>query len=41
MRFKPLWMALAIAIMGSAAVAQDARRPSHCLAIAEATPGAA
>lgn len=41
MRFKPLWMALAIAIMGSAAVAQDARRPSHCLAIAETTPGAA
>lgn len=41
MRFKPLWMALAIAIMGSAVFAQDARRPSHCLAIAEATPGAA
>ncbi|MCI5112414.1 MAG: MBL fold metallo-hydrolase [Marivita sp.] len=41
MRFKPLWMALAIAIMGSAAFAQESRRPSHCLAIADATPGAA
>lgn len=41
MCFKPLWMAIAIAIMGSAAFAQDARRPSHCLAIADATPGAA
>jgi L-ascorbate metabolism protein UlaG (beta-lactamase superfamily) len=41
MRFKPLWMALAIAIMGSAALAQESRRPSHCLAIADATPGAA
>jgi L-ascorbate metabolism protein UlaG (beta-lactamase superfamily) len=39
MRFKPLWMALVIAIMGSAAVAQDSRRPSHCLAIADAAPG--
>ncbi|WP_300587322.1 MBL fold metallo-hydrolase [Marivita sp.] len=34
-------MAIAITIMGSAAFAQDARRPSHCLAIADATPGAA
>ncbi len=41
MRFKPLWMTLAIAIMGSSAIAQEARRPSHCLAIADATPGAA
>ncbi|OSQ51648.1 MBL fold metallo-hydrolase [Marivita geojedonensis] len=41
MRFKSLWMALAIAIMGNAAVAQESRRPSHCLAIADATPGAA
>ena len=41
MCFKPLWMAIAISIMGSAAFAQDARRPSHCLAIADATPGAA
>lgn len=41
MRFKPLWMALAIAIMGSAAFAQESRRPSHCLAIADTTPGAA
>ncbi len=41
MCFKPLWMAIAITIMGSAAFAQDARRPSHCLAIADATPGAA
>lgn len=41
MRFKPLWMALAIAITASAAFAQDARRPSHCLAIADATPGMA
>lgn len=41
MCFKPLWMAIAITIMGNAAFAQDARRPSHCLAIADATPGAA
>lgn len=41
MCFKPLWMAIAITIMGSASFAQDARRPSHCLAIADATPGAA
>lgn len=41
MRFKSLWMALAIAITGSAAFAQDTRRPSHCLAIADATPGMA
>lgn len=41
MRFKPLWMALAIAITGSAAFAQDSRRSSHCLAIADATPGIA
>lgn len=41
MCFKPLWMAIAITIMGSAAFAQDVRRPSHCLAIADATPGAA
>ena len=41
MCFKPLLMAIAITIMGSAAFAQDARRPSHCLAIADATPGAA
>lgn len=41
MCFKPLWMAIAISIMGSAAFAQDARRPSHCLAIADATPRAA
>lgn len=41
MCFKPLWMAIAITIMGSAAFAQEARRPSHCLAIADATPGAA
>jgi L-ascorbate metabolism protein UlaG (beta-lactamase superfamily) len=34
-------MALAIMVMGSAAMAQDTRRPSHCLAIAESTPGAA
>jgi len=39
MRFKPLWMALAIAIMGNAAFAQESRRPSHCLAIADAAPG--
>ena len=39
MRFKRLWVALAIAITGSAAFAQDTRRPSHCLAIADATPG--
>lgn len=41
MRFISLWMALAIMVMGSAAMAQDTRRPSHCLAIAESTPGAA
>ena len=41
MRFKPLWMALAIAITGNAAFAQDSRRSSHCLAIADATPGIA
>jgi L-ascorbate metabolism protein UlaG (beta-lactamase superfamily) len=41
MRFKSLWMALAVAITGSAAFAQDTRRPSHCLAIADATPGMA
>lgn len=41
MGFKSLWMALAIAITGSAAFAQDTRRPSHCLAIADATPGMA
>lgn len=41
MRFKSLWMALAIIVMGSAAFAQETRRPSHCLAIADATPGAA
>lgn len=41
MRFKSLWMALAIAITGSAAFAQDTRRPSHCLAIADAAPGMA
>ncbi|WP_439522356.1 MBL fold metallo-hydrolase [Marivita sp.] len=41
MRFISLWMALAIMIMGYAAMAQDTRRPSHCLAIAESTPGAA
>ena len=41
MRFKRLWVALAIAITGSAAFAQDTRRPSHCLAIADATPGMA
>ena len=41
MRFKSLLMAFAIAIMGSAASAQEQRRPSHCLAIADATPGAA
>ena len=39
MRFKSLWMALAIAITGSAGLAQDTRRPSHCLAIADAAPG--
>lgn len=41
MRFKPFWIALAIAITGSAAFAQDSRRSSHCLAIADATPGIA
>ncbi len=41
MLFKPLWMALAIAITGSGAFAQDSRRSSHCLAIADATPGIA
>lgn len=41
MRFKSLWMALAIIVLGSAAFAQETRRPSHCLAIADATPGAA
>ena len=41
MRLKTLWMALAVMIMGTAAWAQETRRPSHCLAIADATPGAA
>ncbi|MCR9108513.1 MBL fold metallo-hydrolase [Marivita sp. XM-24bin2] len=41
MRLKPLLMALAIATLGSTVFAQEARRPSHCLAIADATPGAA
>ena len=41
MRFNLLWMALAIAIMGNAAFAQETRRPSHCLAIADDTQGAA
>ncbi|WP_299784868.1 MBL fold metallo-hydrolase [uncultured Marivita sp.] len=41
MRFKSFWMACVVIIMGSAAVAQETRRPSHCLAIADATPGAA
>lgn len=41
MRFKSFWMACVVIIMGSAAFAQETRRPSHCLAIADATPGAA
>lgn len=41
MRFKPYWIALVVMVLGSAAFAQDTRRPSHCLAIADATPGAA
>ena len=41
MRFKSFWMACVVIIMGSATLAQETRRPSHCLAIADATPGAA
>lgn len=41
MTLKALWMTLIFAIIGSTAVAQETRRPSHCLAIADATPGAA
>ena len=41
MRFKSFWMACVVIIMGSAAFAQETRRPSHCLAIADATPGSA
>ncbi|MGJ8605059.1 MAG: MBL fold metallo-hydrolase [Marivita sp.] len=41
MRLKTLWMALAVTLMGTAAMAQDTRRSSHCLAIADATPGMA
>lgn len=41
MRLKTLWMALAVTLMGTDAMAQDTRRSSHCLAIADATPGMA
>lgn len=41
MTLKALLMTLIFAIIGSTAVAQETRRPSHCLAIADATPGAA
>jgi L-ascorbate metabolism protein UlaG (beta-lactamase superfamily) len=41
MTLKALWMTMIFAIIGSTAVAQETRRPSHCLAIADATPGAA
>jgi L-ascorbate metabolism protein UlaG (beta-lactamase superfamily) len=41
MTLKALWMTLIFAIIGSTAVAQETRRPSHCLAIADAMPGAA
>lgn len=42
MQLKSVLLTLAIALAGTSALAQDQeRRPSHCLAIADATPGAA
>lgn len=42
MRFTYLWALLSVVSLGTSVLAQsDARRPSHCLAIADATPGAA
>jgi L-ascorbate metabolism protein UlaG (beta-lactamase superfamily) len=41
MRKKSLSTAVALILMTNAATAQESRRSSHCLAIADATPGAA
>ncbi|MFP7673794.1 MBL fold metallo-hydrolase [Marivita sp. S0852] len=41
MFLKRFGLAVIMAVMATAVAAQDNRRPSHCLAIADATPGAA
>ena len=38
---KAVWVSLLLALAGTSLAAQDTRRPSHCLAIADAAPGAA